>query len=348
MSQNAEASSADARPARVRSDHAPRAGGGRRAYGGYVLRRLVNSVFVVLGAYTLAFFILFLLPSDPVAIMLDGNGNGLYVEPEQLAQLREKYNLDRSVVEQYLIQLFSAVRGDIGHSIQFNEPVAGLILKALPATLPLALLAGLVALIAGSAVALAAQGAQAGWLRTFFESLPALGASVPVFWVGLLLLQLFAFRYPIFPPIGNDGFRSLVLPALALSVPSAAAIAQVFSASLSVALAQPYCKYAKAKGCSHRQVLIRYAAKNALPPVIGILGVTTGGLLTGSVVTETVFTREGLGRLTENAVTFQDIPVVQGIVLFCALVFVAVTLIADLIVLALDPRVSLDARGKRS
>lgn len=338
MSQNTQASPADA----------PRVRAGRRPYGAYVRRRLVNSVFVVLGAYTLGFFILFLLPSDPVAIMLDGSGSGLYVAPEQLEQLRERYNLDRSVVEQYLIQLFSALRGDIGYSIQFNEPVTDLIFRALPATLPLALFAGLVALVLGSAVALAAQGARASWLRTLFESLPALGASVPVFWVGLLLLQFFAFRFPIFPPIGNDGFRALVLPALALSVPSAAAIAQVFSASLSVALAQPYCKYAKAKGCTHWQVLIRYAAKNALPPVIGILGVTAGGLLTGSVVTETVFTREGLGRLTENAVTFQDIPVVQGIVLFCALVFVVVTLIADLAVLALDPRVSLDAKGSRA
>ena len=304
----------------------------------YSSTRLLNGLLVALGAYTISYIILYFLPSDPVEIMLQGGGDGLYVTPEQVEAARRQYGLDGSPLAQYLTGLLRIASGSLGDSIQFSAPVAELISRALPPTLALAVLAGIGAALLGAGIALLAHLTRNPALRVLLEALPPLGASVPVFWVGLLLLQAFSFGFRIFPPMGNDSLASLVLPALALSVPSAASIAQVLSRNLAEALTQPYCKYARMKGCTHAQVVLRYAFKNALPPVVGMLGVIIGGLLTGAVVTETVFTREGLGRLTERAVTFQDIPLVQGIVLFCAVVFIVVTLVADLLVLLLDPR----------
>jgi peptide/nickel transport system permease protein len=170
-------------------------------------------------------------------------------------------------------------------------------------------------------------------------SLPPLGVSLPTFWVGLMLVQLLSFRAQLFPAFGNDGVRSLVLPAVTLAVPTSALLAQVLAKSLATTLDEPYIETAKAKGATPARIHFRHALRNAALPALTVAGLLVGNLVAGSVVVESVFARNGVGRVTVNAVTVQDIPVVQGVVVFGALVFVLVNLAVDLIYPLLDPRI---------
>ncbi len=165
--------------------------------------------------------------------------------------------------------------------------------------------------------------------------------SVPTFWIGLMLVQLLSFRVHAFPAFGNDGIRGLVLPALTLAVPTGALVAQVLAKSLTTTLAEPYMETAKAKGAGRARIHLRHALRNAALPALTIVGLLVGKLLAGSVVVETVFSRNGLGRVTVSAVTVQDIPLVQGVVVFGALVFVLANLLVDLVYPLLDPRIVL-------
>ncbi|MEU1168597.1 ABC transporter permease, partial [Streptomyces sp. NPDC005921] len=177
------------------------------------------------------------------------------------------------------------------------------------------------------------------WLRQLLLSLPPLGVSVPTFWVGLLLVEAFSFRLRWFPAFGNDGLRGLVLPALTLALPTGALVAQVLAKSLLTALDQAYVETARAKGAGRWRVHLRHALRNASLPALTVVGLLVGQLIAGSVVVETVFSRDGLGRVTAAAVTAQDIPLVQGVVVFGALIFVATNLVVDLVYPLLDPRI---------
>ncbi len=176
-------------------------------------------------------------------------------------------------------------------------------------------------------------------MRTLLLALPPLGVSLPTFWVGLLLIQFFSFRISIFPALGNEGLASLVLPSVTLAVPVSASIAQVLARGLRTALAEPYVETARAKGASRARVHLRHAFRNATIPALTIVGVIVGNLLAGAVVVETVFSRVGIGRLTVTAVNGQDIPLVQGLVLLAAAVFVATNLVVDLLYPVVDPRI---------
>lgn len=306
----------------------------------YLLRRAAQAIVVLWAAFTVSFVILYLLPSDPIAIMLNPGGAGNYVDPVKAAQLRAEYGFDKPVVVQYLTLLGNYLRGNLGRSIQSGAPVGSAIGHALPQTLQLAGSAFVLALVCGVTLALLATYTRSRWLRQFLLALPPLAVSVPSFWLGLMLLQLFSFRWALFPAVGNQGLATLVLPAITLALPTGAVIAQVLAKSLSATLRQPYIDTARAKGADRFRVTLRHALRNAVIPALTMVGLIVGSLLAGTVVVETVFSRDGIGRLTATAVTDQDIPLVQGLVMLSAAAFVAVNLAVDLAYPLIDPRIA--------
>jgi peptide/nickel transport system permease protein len=306
----------------------------------YLLRRVGFAVVVLWAAFTVSFVVLYLLPGDPVATMAAGSSDGQPVSAAQLGELRHRYGLDEPLVVQYGHKLVAALHGDLGTSFATGETVRGAIGDALPPTLQIALCGLGFAVVFGAVVALLATYTRIRWLSQVLLALPSLAVSLPVFWVGLMLVQLFSFRLGLFPSVGARGPASLVLPAITLGLPPGALIAQVLAKSMSQALEEPYVTTARAKGVGPGAVHLRHALGNAVIPALTVLGYVTGLLVAGSVVVETVFTRPGLGRLTVSSVGVQDIPVVQGIVLFAALVFVVVNLVLDLVYPLLDPRIA--------
>ncbi|MFD6554361.1 ABC transporter permease [Streptomyces sp. NPDC058398] len=312
----------------------------------YVVKRLAQAVGVLWAAYTVSFLVLDYLPGDPVTAMAGAGMDSGQVDPRQIAALRHEYGFDKPVLTQYAEYLGRAVRGDFGDSVATGRPVASTVADALPQTLQLTASALLFAVVLGGGLAVAATYTTRRWLRQLLLSLPPLGVSVPTFWVGLLLVEAFSFRLRWFPAFGNDGLKGLVLPALTLAVPTGALIAQVLAKSLLTALDQAYVETARAKGASRWRVHLRHALRNASLPALTVAGLLVGQLIAGSVVVETVFSRDGLGRVTAAAVTAQDIPVVQGVVAFGALIFVTTNLVVDLVYPLLDPRIVVASAGR--
>ncbi|WP_131786774.1 ABC transporter permease [Protofrankia symbiont of Coriaria ruscifolia] len=326
----------------------------------YLLRRLVHAAFVLWAAFTVSFGLLYLLPTDPVSTMALGGAGGAgggVPSAAQIAALRKAYGFDRPLPEQYLSRLAAALHGDFGTSVQTGQSVTRLIADALPQTLQLAAAALLAALLGASVVALATVRAlplpswygraSAAWFGRGLRSLPAVGVSAPSFWVGLLLIQFFSFRWRLLPAVGNDGRPGLVLPALTLALPTGAILAQVLTRSLITALGEPYIQTALATGAGPARVLFRHALRNASIPALTVAGLLVGDLMAGAVTVETVFSRTGIGRATATAVSTQDIPTVQGLVVFGALVFTLVSLALDLLVPLVDPRIARTAGASR-
>ncbi|WP_018335513.1 ABC transporter permease [Actinomycetospora chiangmaiensis] len=305
----------------------------------YPARRLGFAVLVLWAAYTVSFAVLFLL-SDPVATLVARASDGASVTPADLAALKARYGFDQPLVVQYLERLGAAVRGDLGTSFVSGQPVGATIADALPPTLQIATAGLVLAVVFGAGVALVATYTRHRWLAQTLMGLPSLAVSLPVFWVGLMLVQLFSFQLGWLPAVGARGPEALILPAVTLALPTGALIAQVLVKSMSTALAEPYVTTARAKGVGPVAVHLRHALGNAAIPALTVLGYVAGNLLAGTVVVETVFTRPGLGRITVEAVADQDVPLVQGVVLFAAVVFVVVNLVVDLIYPLLDPRVT--------
>ncbi|MXQ68104.1 ABC transporter permease [Actinomadura rayongensis] len=310
----------------------------------YVIRRVVQAAGVLWAAYTVAFLVLDYLPGDPVSAMAGQGLDQTSTDPAQIAQLKHEYGFDKPVLVQYAEYLGRAVRGDFGDSVATGRPVTSTLADALPATLQLTTAALLLAILVGGGLAVLATYTSMRWLRQVLLSLPPLGVSVPTFWVGLMLVELFSFRAHLFPAFGNDGLRGLVLPAIALAIPSGALISQVLAKSLLNTLNEPYVQTARAKGAGRARVHLRHALRNASLPALTVIGVLAGQLMANSVVIETVFSRNGLGRVTATAVGSQDIPVVQGVVVFGSFVFVLVNLVIDLVYPLIDPRIVVAGR----
>jgi peptide/nickel transport system permease protein len=309
----------------------------------YLGIRLLQAVGVLWAAYTVAFLVLYALPGDPVSLLAGADAND--ISPEQLDALRAQYGLDRPLVVQYLDQLAAALHGDLGRSLVSGRPVTEVIGEAIPPTAAIASAALVLAVGFGAGLAILANYTRRGWLANVLLGLPPLGVAIPAFWFGLMLIQWFSFTLPIFPAVGDRGPASIVLPAIALALPTGAMIAQLLSKSLATTLSEPYVDTAWAKGADRARVHLGHALKNAALPALTITGLIVGQLLSGTVVTETVFSRPGLGRVTAGAVQQQDVPVVQGIVLFAAAAFVIANLLVDLVYPLLDPRI-LGAGGR--
>lgn len=306
----------------------------------FVLSRLGQTVLVLWAAYTVTFAILFVLPGDPIAIMLNAaEVNVDFLTEEQLLAIKAQYGLDRPLPQYYIESLAGALHGDFGTSLTQGQPVTGLILDRLPDTLQLAGCAVLTAVVLGTGFAYLAVRCPWRGFRRVLSRVPVFGVSMPSFWVGLLLIQVFCFSLGWIPSNGARGFKGLVLPVITMSLPSAAVYAQVLIKGFGEGLAQPYAQTALSRGLTRGQVQSRYVFRNAALPVLTLLGLQIGNTVAGAIVIETVFTRNGIGRLAQQAVLAQDIPLVLGIVVLAAAAFVVVNLLVDLVYPFIDPRV---------
>ncbi|SDS09817.1 ABC transporter permease [Microbacterium paraoxydans] len=312
----------------------------------FVLRRAGQAAIVLIAAFTATFFLLQLLPGDAILIKFSDPSLGL--SPEQLDDIRATYGADVPWGEQYLHAGLGFLAGDFGYSTQYGTPVRTMLAEALPATLLLAALGLLVAVVLAVLIAALSALAPFAWLRDGLRQVPGLFVAVPVFWLGILLIQVFSFGLGWVPIVGADPVSGLILPVLTLAVPISAPLAQVLVRSIDRVQAQPFVTVVRAKGAPPAWVLTRAVARNAAVPTLTIAGVLFGELVGGAVVTETVFGRTGIGRLTEQAVANQDIPVLQGVVLLSALGFVVISFAVDLATPLIDPRQRRSARAARS
>ncbi|WGW11615.1 ABC transporter permease [Saxibacter everestensis] len=302
----------------------------------YVFRRVGQAVIVLLAAFTGAFILLQALPGDAIMIKFENPELGL--SADQIQNIRLSYGIDTPLVIQYVHTLAGFITGDFGYSINSGTAVRSLLAEVLPQTARLAVLGFLAAALLAVGIAFASTFSRFGWLRKFLRNLPSLFISVPVFWLGIMLIQIFSFKLGLIPAVGAGPAQALILPVATLAVPIAAPLAQVLTRSIDEINAQPFIAVVQAKGAPPGWILWRNVAKNAVLPTLTIAGVLFGELIAGAVVTETVFGRAGIGRLTEQAVASQDTPVLQAIVILSASVFVLVNLTVDLLYPLLDPR----------
>lgn len=307
----------------------------------YVIGRILQAIAVLWAAYTVAFAVLYLLPSNPVELQLAAAGvDPGSLAPGQLHAEEAKFGLDQPLIVQYFDHLGGFLHGNLGTSITQDIPVSQVIGGRIGSTLLLSLVAGVVALIAGTTLAYLATYVGVKPLRLFLSRLPAFGASLPAFLTGLLLIQFLSFKLDWLPASGQQGWQSLVMPAITISLITGSVLAQVLMRSFEEVMRQPYIITARAKGLSRGAVQLKHGLRNAALPAMTILGVIAGLTVTSSVVVETEFTRQGVGSLTQQAVSTQDIPVVLAIVMLAATLFVVINLIVDLLYPILDPRIS--------
>lgn len=311
--------------------------------GRVVLRRLGQAVVVVLLAFTGAFCLLQALPGDAVLIKFENPELGL--TPEQIAGIRAAYGVDTPLWESFWHTLSGFVVGDFGYSFQSGQAVGDLLAEVFPATATLAVLGFAVAVALAVAIAAAASLTPTPWLRNALESLPSVFVSVPTFWLAMVLIQVFSFRLGWVRVINPGPLESLILPVATLAVPISAPLAQILVRAIEDVQRQPFVSVVRAKGASRWWVLSRNVARNAMLPTLAIAGVLLGELIAGAIVTETVFGRQGIGRLAEQAVAHQDVAVLQAIVVLSSVVFVVVNLAVDLVSPVVDPRLRRNVRA---
>lgn len=303
--------------------------------GRYVAKRLLHALFVLL-AVSLVVFLVARLSGDPSALFLGDNST-----PEDLVRIRHILGLDKPLYVQYWIFLTSALRGDLGQSIWQQEPALKLVLDRLPATLQLALTAFVLSLViavpAGVFAALR-RGKAGDW---GVITITVLGQSVPVFVLGVLLVLLFAVKWRILPPSGSGTWKHLILPAVSLAMFSSAKVARLTRTSVLEVLGKDYVRTARGKGAAPRRVVWVHVLRNAALPIITIAGLELGALLSGVVVTETIFAWPGIGRLAIQAISHRDYPVIQAEALFIASIFVLINILVDIAYVLFNPRIRL-------
>jgi peptide/nickel transport system permease protein len=318
-------------------------GGGLPAY---ALRRLLLAVPVLFGVSVLVFAVLHLAPGDPAAIML-----GAQATKEDVVRLHRDLGLDQPLVIQYVRWMGHVLQGDLGRSIPLGRAVLPEVLLRFKATLVLTAGALLIAILLGLAAGIVSAVKQYTWLDRISMGVAVTGVSLPVFWTGIMLILLFALQLRWFPssgmssPYGSgvaDVLWHLVLPAVTLGTASAAALARLTRSSVLEIIRQDYVRSARAKGLAERAVIARHVLKNAINPIITVLGLQVGFLLGGAILTETVFSWPGLGSMMVRAIQARDYPLVQGGVLLIATTFVLVNLVVDLLYAVFDPRIRYD------
>lgn len=302
----------------------------------YIARRLVLAVPVLLGVSIAVFSMMHLVPGDPALAMLRGQPQ---VTEADVQRVRTQLGLNDPVPVQYLKYISRVLQGDFGRSVQTHRPVLWDIVQQAPSTLQLAAGAMLLAVTMGIVLGVISALRQNTWVDTLAMMTALFGVSMPSFWFGLILIFLFALKLGWLPATGQGGLERLILPAVALGMDFSAVTARLVRASLLEILVTDYVRTARAKGLREARVIVRHALKNAMIPVITIIGLQFGTLLGGAVVVETVFARQGIGRLLVTAITAKDFPMVQGIVLLAATVYVVVNLLVDLTYALLDPRI---------
>ncbi len=299
----------------------------------YVVRRLVLVVVVVWGAATLA-FVLLQLSGDPLNLLLP-----LDATPEVRERYRAALGLDRPVIVQYGVYLWNAVQGDFGTSLRSNAPALGLVLERMPASLLLAGAGLLFAIVIGVPAGVVAALQRGKPIELGVMTFTLLGQSIPVFWLGLMLILVFGLQLRVLPISGYGTWQHLVLPTIALGTFTAAAIVRLTRNGVLQELRTDYVRTARSKGASGRRVVYAHALRNAAIPVVTVIGLQLGTLLSGAVITETIFAWPGVGRFVLIAVSQRDFPVVQASVIVFAALLAFVNLVVDLSYLLLDPRV---------
>ncbi|MDE3151596.1 MAG: ABC transporter permease [Gemmatimonadota bacterium] len=301
----------------------------------FIARRLLLAIPTLFGVLVVAFLLLYVAPGDPVTAMV-----GERADPATVARLRAELHLDDPLPVRFARYVDQIAHGQLGRSYITDRPISADIAERFPKTLELALAAMLLATTLGITLGVLSARRPGGWIDRAALGVAYLGISFPVYWVGLLLILVFAVGLRWLPPSGSGGLRYLVLPALALGMRSIAFQARVTRSSMLDALGADYTRTARAKGAGEWAVTLRHALRNALIPVVTVVGLDFGSYLTGSILTETVFSWPGIGRYVVNAISRRDLPAIQGSVLFLSAVFVLVNLLADLAYAKADPRVA--------
>ena len=305
---------------------------------GYALRRLGQGVLVLWAAFTVAFVLLQALPGD--AIMNRFMNPDLGLTPHQIDQLRQAYGQGSPLWQQYLHTIGSFLTGNLGDSLENGTPISTLVATALPSTALLAAFGLLFAVILALGIAFLSSLVRFRWLRDLLQSLPSLFIAVPVFWLGIVLIQVFSFQLRLVPIIDAGPVQSLILPVATVAIPISAPLAQVLVRSIDETRLSGFVAVATARGAGPARILVRDIARNAILPAVTLAGLVFGELMGSAIVTETVYGRNGIGRLTEAAVASQDAPVVEAIVILSALVYVLINLIVDLLYPLIDPRLA--------
>ena len=301
----------------------------------YIQLRLLVAVPTVVGLSILVFLMIHLLPGDAVDVMLTEQG----ASAAQLTEMKHQMGLDRPIYVQYWMFAKDALQGNLGRSVFSNQPVTSQILEQLPATMQLTLAAMIVSLVVGIPLGVFASIKHGTWVDSFSMAISLVGATMPSFWIGLLFIFLFSSRLGWLPASGTAGIKSLIMPSVTLGLYSSAVIARLTRTSMLEVFRQDYVVTARAKGLTERATVLRHALRNALLPVVTVVGLQISYLLGGAVITETVFARQGIGQLAVGAVLQRDGPLVQGTVLFLAVVFVIANLLVDISYAVLDPRI---------
>lgn len=300
----------------------------------YVLKRLIMLIPVLLGVSFIVFSIMYMTPGDPAQIILGQNAN-----EETIMELREEMGLNDSFLVQFVRFVSGAVTGDFGRSYQSNRVVFAEILNRFPATLKLAGLGILISVLIGIPVGIISATKQYSMFDNVSMVLALLGASMPCFWAGLMLILVFSVWLGMLPSGGYGGILYYILPAITLGTSSAAAITRMTRSSMLEVIRQDYIRTARAKGVAEKKVITKHALKNALIPIITVIGLQFGYLLGGAILTETVFSWPGVGRLMVDAIKQKDTPMVQGLVVFIAVTFSVVNLLVDILYSYVDPRI---------
>ena len=304
----------------------------------YIIRRFLQMIPITLGIITLIFSLIHLIPGDP-AVQIAGEG----ARPEDVANVRKALGLDQPLWKQYVSYLGNLAKGDLGRSFRTNESVAKEIGVRYPATMQLAAGAMFVALLVAFPLGIISAIYRNSWIDNVARFFALIGVSMPSFWFGPLLIIAFAINHPWFPVSGREeGWKSLVLPSLTMGLALAAILTRMIRVSLAEELNQLYVTTAVAKGVSRKKAIFRHALKNALIPVITILALQFGSLLTGAIITEQIFSWPGLGRLLIQSINTRDYPQVQASILVIALTYIMVNFISDLLYGVVDPRIKLE------
>ena len=303
----------------------------------FLLQRLVLLVPTLLGVLLVTFLLLYVAPGDPVQAMV-----GERADPQTLARLRAELHLDDPLHRQFTHYVAGVLRGDLGKSYITRRPIIQDLMQRFPATLRLAGAAMLFAAVAGISIGIYGAWRPGSWLDRAAALGAYLGISFPVYWVGLILILVFAVNLRWLPPSGSGGLVYLILPALTLGMRSVAFLSRMTRAAMQEVLHSDFVRTARAKGLLESRVVLSHGFRNALLPVVTVLGLDFGSYLTGSILTETIFSWPGVGRYVLTAIDKRDLPAIQGSILFLSLVFVMVNLITDVLYARVDPRVAYD------
>jgi ABC-type dipeptide/oligopeptide/nickel transport system permease component len=301
----------------------------------FIIRRLALSIPTLIGVMIVVFLLLYVAPGDPVQDMV-----GERADAETIARLRKELHLDEPVLKQFTLYAGGVLKGDLGRSYITQRPIIRDIRERFPKTLLLAGTAMLLASVLGITIGVLSARNPGGWFDRLSLGFAYLGISFPVYWVGLILILIFAVTLKWLPPSGYGGIKYLILPALALGSRSIAFLARVTRSAMLDVLSGDFVRTARAKGLKERAVIVRHALRNALIPIVTVLGLDFGYYLTGSILTETIFSWPGIGRYVVNAISRRDLPAINGSVLFLSVVFVLVNLLTDLAYAKADPRVA--------